>query len=295
MKPEQTVTTKLYFDNLDIYTGIFDFEREDRQSVSLKIEVEHFPQSLKTLSNLIDYGTIHKDVMALASAHTHYELLEHFMVNVVDKIFTHTNAVNVFIEIFKKTIFANALPSVALLFERNSFHPFAIKDGLVPGIHSVYARSTNYVIGYQNHPELPWSIPSDSEHWRELVKEGAVIVGRKTYESLDKDIPGNRIFVVTSEPDLVMDGHSVCATPHEAFWASRATGLNQYCIGGAQLYSQLLEYTSNLTVSEVDLLVDGDGLTYIPPLEQNFVLASDTLVKNKDELSYRLKHYILGE
>jgi dihydrofolate reductase len=106
-------------------------------------------------------------------------------------------------------------------------------------VHSiVVAYGANRGIGYQGR--LPWRLPSDMRHFRELTSGGTVLMGRKTYESLPdrfRPLPQRRNIVISANPAFTAAGAEVC---HSVEAALQACGEDCFVIGGGSIYEQTL-------------------------------------------------------
>lgn len=120
----------------------------------------------------------------------------------------------------------------------------------------IVAIAQNNVIGINN--TLPWHLPEDLKRFRALTMGHHIIMGRKTYESLGRLLPGRTTIIVTRNPNYVVEGAVVVHSLNEAV---KACGDDDeaFLIGGAELYQQGLQYTHKLYMTEVDLDVAGDA------------------------------------
>jgi dihydrofolate reductase len=120
----------------------------------------------------------------------------------------------------------------------------------------------NRVIGRDGG--LPWSLPSDMKHFRELTTGGTVVMGRKTYESIPerfRPLPRRRNIVLShSRPAL--PGAEVFASLPDAL---AAAGDSCFVIGGGATYAEALPLAGRLYATEVEGTIDGD--TFFPPLD----------------------------
>lgn len=134
----------------------------------------------------------------------------------------------------------------------------------------IAAVARNRVIGLNN--QLPWHLPEDLKHFRALTRGHAVVMGRKTWESLPaafRPLPGRRNMVLTRQTALSADpafaGAELCASLDQACERLAATsggqvgGLAVYVIGGVDIYRQSLALADRLEITEVDLLPAGDA------------------------------------
>lgn len=119
----------------------------------------------------------------------------------------------------------------------------------------VAARARNGVIGRDN--ELPWRLRADLAHFKRVTMGHPIVMGRKTWESLGRPLPGRRNMVVTRNAAYVAEGAEVFTSPQAAVAAANTDAV--YVIGGAELYRQLLTSADRLVLTEVDADVDGDA------------------------------------
>ena len=123
----------------------------------------------------------------------------------------------------------------------------------------IYARAANGVIGKDN--QLPWHLPEDMAHFKQLTQGAPVIMGRKTWDSLPprfRPLPGRSNIVVTRQPDWNQNGAQRAPSLREAlqFCEQSAT---VWVIGGAQIYAEALPLAHRLEVTEIDRDFDGDA------------------------------------
>lgn len=119
---------------------------------------------------------------------------------------------------------------------------------------------------------LPWHLPEDMAHFRAATRGHAVIMGRKTWDSLParfRPLPGRRNLVVTRNTSWRAEGADAAFSLDEAL--ARVTGDNRvFVIGGAQLYAAALPLAHTLLLTEIDASIEGD--THFPAFEsQGFV------------------------
>jgi dihydrofolate reductase len=130
-----------------------------------------------------------------------------------------------------------------------------------PTICMIVARSSNGAIG--KNGTLPWHLPADLRHFKRLTVGKPVIMGRKTYESIGKPLPGRHNIVITRNADWRADGVTVVANIAEAIAATgldpRARADEIMIIGGADIYAQCLNFTQKLYLTDVHRHVDGDA------------------------------------
>ena len=118
------------------------------------------------------------------------------------------------------------------------------------------------VIGREN--AIPWRIPQDLEHFKKLTTGHAVVMGRRTWDSLPdrfRPLPGRRNVVVTRNPDWSADGAERAGSLDEAL-ALLDSAPQVYVIGGGQLYAEALPLADELLLTEIDADFAGD--TWFP-------------------------------
>ena len=123
----------------------------------------------------------------------------------------------------------------------------------------VVAMAHNNVIGRDNG--LPWGrLPEDLKHFKAVTLGKPVLMGRKTYESIGKPLPGRTNFVLTRDRGWQADGVVAVHCLSEAMTGDALSG-----IGGAEIYRLLLPVASRIYLTRIDADVSGD--TVFPPLD----------------------------
>ena len=134
-----------------------------------------------------------------------------------------------------------------------------------PVLTVIAAVARNGVIGMDNR--LPWQLPADLKHFRELTTGHAVLMGRKTWESLPakfRPLPGRGNIVVTRNGAFRAEGATVATSLPEAVAA--ASGDEAFVIGGAELYKAALPLADRLQLTEIDANYEGD--TWFPVIDR---------------------------
>ncbi|MED1715355.1 dihydrofolate reductase [Bacillus paralicheniformis] len=131
-------------------------------------------------------------------------------------------------------------------------------------ISLITAMDRNRLIGKDN--DLPWHLPQDLKYFKEVTKGHAVIMGRKTFESIGKPLPHRENIIVTSNKELDIPN---CQMMHSAEEAVRfAKNKNEECfvIGGSTLYTEILPFADKLYVTKIDETFEGDR--YFPEFSE---------------------------
>lgn len=148
----------------------------------------------------------------------------------------------------------------------------------MPDIHLslICARSRNGAIGLNN--QLPWHLPRDLAHFKAVTMGHPIIMGRKTFDSIGRPLPGRHNIVVSRQHDWSREGVTVVSSLEAAI--ARATEIAQnlglreiMLIGGASLYEQALPLAQRLYLTEVHTEVPGD--TFFPPISPDEWLEID--------------------
>ena len=115
-------------------------------------------------------------------------------------------------------------------------------------ISIIVAASTNNVIGVQG--ELPWRLSDDLKRFKAVTMGKPIIMGRKTWESIGRALPGRQNIVITRQPDYLADGCDVVESVDEAI-AAAGDADEVMVIGGSQIYDMALPLASRLYLTRV--------------------------------------------
>ena len=125
----------------------------------------------------------------------------------------------------------------------------------------VVAMTPDRVIGLDG--DMPWHIPEDLKHFRRVTMGHAIIMGRKTHESIGRALPGRQNIVITRNRSAEFPGCDVVHSLEDAIALARHGGDDEpRIVGGGAIYALALPLATKLILSEVDLDVDGD--THFP-------------------------------
>jgi dihydrofolate reductase len=131
-------------------------------------------------------------------------------------------------------------------------------------ISLVVAMDRNGVIGRDNR--LPWRLPDELAHFKRVTLGRPVVMGRRTWESLGKALPGRKNIVVSRQPGLAAPGAEVVHSLEEAWRA--ADGAEEACvIGGTMLFAETLPAADVIHLTQVEAEVEGD--TWFPPFDRS--------------------------
>ncbi|MDR5892462.1 dihydrofolate reductase [Halomonas mongoliensis] len=136
-----------------------------------------------------------------------------------------------------------------------------MNETLIP-VAMIAAMDRNRVIGVDN--QLPWYLPEDLKFFKRMTQAKPLVMGRKTFQSIGRPLPGRLNIVVTRDSSFHHDGIRVCHDLASALALAdqQATidGVEEIMVmGGAEIYAQALEHASRLYLTEVDIEVEGDA------------------------------------
>ena len=147
-------------------------------------------------------------------------------------------------------------------------------------LRAIAAMSLNRVIGKDG--KIPWRIPEDFKWFKMMTMGHAVLMGRKTFESLGKPLPGRRNVVVSRGQDTV-EGVEIVRSLEDLHPEDYPGDV--WLIGGGEIYRQLLGRCDDLYLSVVQMVVDGD--VFFPEFEQLFEFEKTVL----REPEFEVRHY----
>lgn len=170
----------------------------------------------------------------------------------------------------------------------------AVVNDLVP-LAIIVAVADNGVIGRDN--ALPWHLPGDMRYFRQVTMGKPVIMGRKTYDSIGKPLPGRSNIIISRDPNFAADGiqvvRSLAAAHALATEIARIDGVDEALVmGGAQIYELALPLAQRIYFTEVHAHVEGDAV--LLPIDWNSwreVARQRHSSENSDEYDYSFVRY----
>jgi len=126
----------------------------------------------------------------------------------------------------------------------------------------IVAQAKNRVIGINN--KLPWHLPEDLRYFKQVTMAKPIIMGRNTFESIGRPLPGRTNIVISRQPDYAPKNVKVVSSLDAAIELAESIcfidGAEEaMVIGGAQIYEQALEKADRLYLTEVDAEIEGDA------------------------------------
>lgn len=129
----------------------------------------------------------------------------------------------------------------------------------------IVAMAKDRVIGKENG--LPWHLPADLKYFKATTMGKPIVMGRKTFESIGRPLPGRKNIVITRNPEWQAEGITVCASLADA--RHQCVDADEVMIiGGAQIYAATLPSVDRVYLTEVDTIVEG-GDAYFPAIDES--------------------------
>jgi dihydrofolate reductase len=156
-------------------------------------------------------------------------------------------------------------------------------------VSMIVAASANNVIG--DDGSLPWHLSEDLRRFKEITMGKPMIMGRLTYESIGKALPGRRSIVLTRQADYKPEGVEVVSTP-EAALKLAGDADEVMVIGGGEIYRQFLPMTDRIYLTRVHTEFDGD--TFFPEIrEDEWRIVSSQPLPPNDERPFSISFQTL--
>jgi dihydrofolate reductase len=144
-----------------------------------------------------------------------------------------------------------------------------------PRLSVLAAMAQNRIIG--NNNAIPWRLPHDLKHFKELTMGHPIIMGRKTHESIGRLLPGRTSIIITRQPDYEVPGALVARSIGEALGICSQTKSGEgehldqvnecFVIGGADIFQQMLPLCDRIYITEIHRDFEGDA--YFPEFDRN--------------------------
>ncbi|MCM3673158.1 MULTISPECIES: dihydrofolate reductase [Peribacillus] len=132
-------------------------------------------------------------------------------------------------------------------------------------ISLIVAMDRNRVIGKNN--KLPWHLPADLQYFKQVTMGHPIVMGRKTFESIGRVLPGRENVIVTRNQDFKAEG---CVVLHDIAQIKKFADNHDeevFVIGGAEIFKEILPVTDRLYITEIHEAFEGD--TFFPVIDEN--------------------------
>ncbi|MGQ0738480.1 MAG: type 3 dihydrofolate reductase [Bacteroidota bacterium] len=131
-------------------------------------------------------------------------------------------------------------------------------------ISLIVAAATNNAIGKDG--KMPWRLPNDMKHFKNITWGMPVVMGRKTFESLGKVLPGRKNIIISRQPGWKADGTVVVKSIEDALFVARETDAKEVMVvGGGEIYKALFDKASRIYLTRVEAEPEAD--TFFPSLD----------------------------
>lgn len=158
-----------------------------------------------------------------------------------------------------------------------------------PTIHLVVARDRHGVIG--DGERMLWSLRDDLAYFKRTTMGAPIVMGRRTWESIGRPLPGRRNIVLSRQTDLSLDGAEVFHSPQDVLDAL-ADEARIHIIGGGEIYRIFLPYADFLHITEVAAAVDGEVTFPAVDLEDWELVESEDYVSNeRNQYAFQICEY----
>ncbi len=135
-------------------------------------------------------------------------------------------------------------------------------------------------IGFDN--KLPWRLSADLKKFRELTMGHHIIVGRRTFESIGRPLPGRRMIVVTRDGNFKAEGCDVAHSIEDAMELARERAeIEVFICGGAEIYAQSIAIADRMYLTFVDAEVEAD--TFFPEFDEREWIEQESFYQAADE------------
>lgn len=160
----------------------------------------------------------------------------------------------------------------------------------VPLLSIIAAVAENGVIGRGG--ELPWRLSADLRRFKELTMGRPILMGRKTYESIGRPLPGRRMIVITRQTNFRAPGAQVARSLDAACGLAASSPGEVFIIGGSEIYQQSLSLAARLYLTRVHASPDGDARFPAVDFSQwRLVAAKRHSADAKNQYDYSFENY----
>lgn len=154
---------------------------------------------------------------------------------------------------------------------------------------AIFAMDRNRVIGANN--AIPWKLPAELAYFKQTTMGHPIVMGRKTYESIGRPLPGRENIVITRDLNFKASGCVVLHSTEELLKRFESSEQEVFVIGGAVLFQDMLPYLKRVYLTVIESEFKGD--TYLPVFEDDhWVAISETPGRTDEANPYGYKYLI---
>lgn len=163
-------------------------------------------------------------------------------------------------------------------------------SNVTPQLSLIVATANDRVIGKDN--KMPWHLPADLQYFKAVTLNKPVVMGRKTFESIGRPLPGRRNIVISRDESYRADGIDVAHSVEDALTLAGNVA-EVMVIGGGAIYAHCLPFADQLYITHIDLAVEGD--TQFPEYDTvntwQLVTSEAHLADEKNPYNYSFNTY----
>ncbi|MEC2056615.1 dihydrofolate reductase [Peribacillus psychrosaccharolyticus] len=148
-------------------------------------------------------------------------------------------------------------------------------------ISLMLAMDENRVIGKDN--QLPWHLPADLQYFKKVTMGHPIVMGRKTYESIGRLLPGRVNIIITRNKSFQVNGAVILHNVAEIKEYADKCEKEVFVIGGAEIFREILPETDKLYITQIHHTFEGD--TYFPQIDSNQWRVTSSVKGKVDELN----------
>jgi dihydrofolate reductase len=151
-------------------------------------------------------------------------------------------------------------------------------------IHLVAAQAENHVIG--RGIEIPWRVKGEQKLFKQITMGGTLIMGRITYDSIGRPLPGRKTIIVTSNLDYAQKNCLIAHSMEEALSLAAAQDKETYIVGGGEIYRQSIENADVIHLTTIHTEVEGD-VFFPAQWQSDFELKEEKQFESNINYTYR--------
>ena len=148
----------------------------------------------------------------------------------------------------------------------------------------IAAQAENRVIG--RGLEIPWKVKGEQTLFREITIGGTLIMGRKTYDSIGRPLPGRTTIVISRDPELTINGCETRTSLEAAITLAEEIGAPIFIAGGGELYRLALHLADEIHLTTIHTTVDGD--VFFPDIPDSYEVMKERSYESNIDYTYRL-------
>jgi dihydrofolate reductase len=141
----------------------------------------------------------------------------------------------------------------------------------------IVALTENFVIGLGG--DMPWHLPADLAHFKKITTGNTIVMGRRTWESIGRPLPGRLNVVLTRQKDYIADGATVIHSVKEL--GTIETVGTIFIIGGGELYKNTLDRVDKIHITRIHATIEGD--TFFPNIDDSVWSREQSSQHQKDD------------